>query len=101
VVNPEGARAQVEGGILYGLSAALYGKVPIAGGAATVGNFNDYPVVRMPEAPEVKTFFVDSTDNPTGLGEPGVPPIAPAMANAVFRLTKKRVRSLPFRDALA
>jgi len=101
VVNPEGARAQVEGGILFGLSAALYGKVPIANGAPTVSNFHDYPVVRMSEAPEIKTFFVDSKDNPTGLGEPGVPPIAPAVANAVFRLTKKRVRALPFRDSLA
>lgn len=101
VVNPEGARAQVEGGILYGLSAALYGKVPIEGGAAAVSNFHDYPVARMNEAPEVKTFFVDSRDTPTGLGEPGVPPIAPAVANAVFKLTQKRVRSLPFKDALA
>ncbi len=100
VVNPEGARQQVEGGILYGLSAALYGKIPIVNGAPTADNFNDYPVVRMSEAPEVKTFFVETTDNPTGLGEPGVPPIAPAVANAVYRLTKKRVRSLPFKDSL-
>jgi isoquinoline 1-oxidoreductase beta subunit len=100
VVNPEGARQQVEGGILYGLSAALYGKVPIANGAPTANNFNDYPVVRLEEAPEVKTFFVESTDGPTGLGEPGVPPVAPAIANAIFRLTKNRVRRLPFRDTL-
>lgn len=69
-------------------------------GAPTADNFNDYPVVRMSEAPEVKTFFVETTDIPTGLGEPGVPPIAPAVANAVYRLTKKRVRSLPFNDSL-
>lgn len=98
VVNPEGARQQMEGGILYGLSAALYGKVPIVDGAPTANNFNDYPVTRMNEAPEIKTFFVDSGDTPTGLGEPGVPPIAPAMANAMYRLTKKRARTLPFKE---
>ena len=101
VVNPEGARTQVEGGIIYGLSAALYGKVDIVGGAPVANNFNDYPVLRMSDMPLVKTFFVESEDVPTGLGEPGVPPIAPAVANAVFRLTKKRVRSLPFKDSLA
>lgn len=100
VVNPDGARSQIEGGILFGLSAALYGKVPIEGGAPTVGNFHDYQVVRIDGAPKVETFFVDSKEPPTGLGEPGVPPIAPAVANAVFRLTKKRVRSLPFSDSL-
>jgi isoquinoline 1-oxidoreductase beta subunit len=99
VVNPEGAKQQMEGGILYGLSAALYGNVPIVGGAPTANNFSDYPVARMNEAPDIKTFFVDSDDTPTGLGEPGVPPVAPAMANAMYRLTKKRVRKLPFQDA--
>ncbi|MGZ3656031.1 MAG: molybdopterin cofactor-binding domain-containing protein [Bdellovibrionota bacterium] len=101
VVNPEGAKTQLEGGILFGLSAALYGKVDIADGVPTANNFNDYPVVRMNEAPEIHSFFVDSEDKPTGLGEPGVPPLAPAVANAVFRLTKKRVRTLPFKDSLA
>jgi CO/xanthine dehydrogenase Mo-binding subunit len=101
VVNPEGARQQAEGGVLYGITAALYSQVPIVGGAPTANSFNDYPVARMPEAPNVKTFFVESTDTPTGLGEPGVPPIAPAIANAVFRLVKKRARFLPFRDSLA
>ena len=70
-------------------------------GAPSANNFNDYPVVRMSEAPEVKTFFVESVGTPTGLGEPGVPPIAPAVANALFRLTKKRIRSLPIADSLA
>jgi len=101
VVNPEGAKSQVEGGILYGLSAALTGKVPIVDGVPVSSNFHDYPVMRMAEAPLVETFFVETEDKPTGLGEPGVPPIAPAVANALFRLTKKRVRSLPFSDALA
>lgn len=101
VVNPEGARQQVEGGILFGLSAALTGKVPIVDGAPVSSNFHDYPVLRMSEAPLIETFFVDTEEKPTGLGEPGVPPIAPAVANALFRLTKKRVRSLPFSDSLA
>ncbi len=101
VVNPEGAKTQVEGGILYGLSAALFGQVPVVEGVPTATNFHDYPVVRMNEAPKVETFFVDSEEKPTGLGEPGVPPIAPAVANAVFKLTKKRVRGLPFKGALA
>lgn len=101
VVNPDGARQQIEGGVLYGLSAALTGKVPIAEGAPTASNFHDYPVLRMNEAPEVLTFFVDSDASPTGLGEPGVPPIAPAVANALFRLTKRRVRTLPFAEGLA
>jgi isoquinoline 1-oxidoreductase beta subunit len=99
VVNPEGAKQQMEGGILFALSAALYGNVPIVAGAPTVNNFSDYPVARMNEAPEVKTFFVESNDTPTGLGEPGVPPLAPAVANAMYRLTKKRVRNLPFKQA--
>jgi isoquinoline 1-oxidoreductase beta subunit len=97
VVNPEGAKQQMEGGILFGLSAALYGNVPIVDGAPTTNNFSDYPVARMNEAPDIKTFFVNSQETPTGLGEPGVPPVAPAMANAMYRLTKKRVRKLPFK----
>ena len=101
VVNPDGARQQIEGGILYGLSAALYGKVPVVDGAPTSSNFHDYPVAKIQDAPEVLTFFVESEEKPTGLGEPGVPPIAPAVANALFKLTKKRVRTLPFSDGLA
>jgi isoquinoline 1-oxidoreductase subunit beta len=95
VVNPEGAKAQIEGGIVYGLSAALYEAVPIANGEPQVSNFHDYPALRMSEMPEVETHFVESEENPTGLGEPGTPPIAPALANALFRLTGKRIRSLP------
>lgn len=101
VINPEGAKTQIEGGIVYGLSAALYGKVPIEEGRPGVSNFNDYPVVRMNEAPQVEVFFVEGEDKPTGLGEPGVPPIAPAVANALYKLTKKRARFLPFTDSLA
>lgn len=100
VVNPDGARSQVEGAIVYGLSAALYGKVDIQGGAAQASNFHDYPVMRIEEMPKVEVFFAEGGEKPTGLGEPGTPPIAPAVANALFQLTGKRIRSLPFSDSL-
>lgn len=100
VVNPAGAKAQVESAIAFGLSAALNGKIDIVGGKPVASNFHDYPVVRMADMPKVEVFFADSQDNPTGLGEPGLPPLAPAMANALYRLTKKRVRDLPFSDSL-
>lgn len=100
VVNPEGARAQIESGIVFGLSAALYGHVKIEGGAAGVSNFHDYPVLRMDEMPKVEVFFAEGGEKPTGLGEPGTPPIAPAVANALFRLTGKRIRHLPFSESL-
>ena len=100
LVNPEGARTQVEGGVVFGLSAALYGEIAIDKGSCTTTNFNQYPVVRMKDAPKIEVHFVESTDTPTGLGEPGVPPIAPAVANAVFKLTGQRVRTLPFTKGL-
>jgi isoquinoline 1-oxidoreductase beta subunit len=101
VVNPEGAKAQIEGAIVYGLSAALHGEIKIEQGKIVTGNFNNYPVVRMSEMPKVEVHFVASTDTPTGLGEPGLPPLAPAMANALYKITGKRIRKLPFSRALA
>ena len=95
VVNPEGARTQIEGGICFGLTAALYGKIEIEKGVVTSNNFNTYQVMRMNEMPKVEVAFVESSDAPTGLGEPGVPPIGPAVANALFQLTGKRIRKLP------
>jgi isoquinoline 1-oxidoreductase beta subunit len=100
VVNPAGAQTQVEGAIVYGLSAALYGEIAVKNGEIVQSNFDDYPVVRMNEAPKVSVSFIKSSDHPTGLGEPGLPPIAPAVANAVYQLTKKRVRVLPFSKGL-
>jgi isoquinoline 1-oxidoreductase beta subunit len=97
VVNPAGVRAQVESAIVYGLTAALYGEITIAGGRAVQSNFDTYPMLRMREMPVVEVHMVDSTEDPTGMGEPGTPPIAPAVANAVFALTRQRVRSLPLR----
>jgi isoquinoline 1-oxidoreductase beta subunit len=95
-VNPEGVRAQMESGIVYGLSAALYGRISFKDGQVEQSNFHDYPVLRMPEMPRVEAYVVPSTAKSGGAGEPGTPPIAPAVANAVYALTKKRLRALPF-----
>lgn len=100
VVNPDGAKTQIEGGIVFGLSAALYQQIDIKGGVVQQNNYDSYEVVRMGEMPVVDVSFVESQDPPTGLGEPGVPPIAPAVANAVFKLTGKRLRKLPFSKEL-
>jgi isoquinoline 1-oxidoreductase beta subunit len=95
-VNPQTIARQIEGAIVYGLSAALYQKITIKDGKVEQGNFNDYPVLRMHEMPKVEVHIVQSTEKPGGIGEPGTPPIAPAVANAIFAATGKRLRSLPF-----
>ncbi|HEV7357860.1 MAG TPA: xanthine dehydrogenase family protein molybdopterin-binding subunit [Steroidobacteraceae bacterium] len=95
-VNPDIIKAQMEGGIGFGLGAALYGAVTLKDGRIEQGNFNDYRVLRMNEAPKVEVYIVPSTENPTGVGEPGVAPIGPAVANAVFAATGKRVYVFPF-----
>ncbi|HET7505389.1 MAG TPA: molybdopterin cofactor-binding domain-containing protein, partial [Kofleriaceae bacterium] len=99
VVNPAGLTAQMESGIIYGLSAALHGAIHIKQGQVQESNFHDYPVVRMHEAPRMDVVIVPSSAPIGGAGEPGTPPIAPAVANAVFALTGKRLRTLPFRFA--
>ena len=96
VINPNGAEAQSEGAMAYGLSAALYGAITIKDGAVEQTNFDGYQVLRMSDMPEVEVYLVPSGDDPGGLGEPGVPPIAPAVANAMFALNGKRLRKLPF-----
>jgi isoquinoline 1-oxidoreductase beta subunit len=98
-VNPDNIRSQMEGGIGFGLSAALHGAITIKDGAVEQSNFHDYPVLRINEMPKVDVFIVPSTDNPTGVGEPGVPPIAPAVANAIAAATGQRLRTLPFKLA--
>lgn len=98
VVNPDIVEQQIQGGINYGLSAALTSKITIKNGRIEQHNFNDYKVLRLAEAPKIEVHLVPSTDSPTGVGELGVPPIAPAVGNAIFALTGKRVRSLPFSD---
>lgn len=97
VVNPLGASAQIEGSVIFGLSAALKHEITITGGRIVQSNFNDFPVIRMPEAPRIQVHFVPSRDPPLGCGEPAVPPIAPAVANAIFAATGTRVRRLPIR----
>jgi isoquinoline 1-oxidoreductase beta subunit len=97
VVNPDGIRAQMESGIVFGLTAALYGEITFERGRVKQRNFHDYPMLRMNEMPLVETHIVPSTEKMGGVGEPGVPPIAPAVANAIFAVTGKRVRRLPIR----
>ncbi len=95
VVNPDTIEAQMQGGVVFGLSAALYGEITIDKGRVQQGNFNDYPMLRIPEMPVVEVHIVPSTDALGGIGEPSVPPIAPAVCNAIFAATGKRIRRLP------
>lgn len=95
LVNPDTVKAQMESGIAFGLSAALYGAITLKNGRVEQGNFDSYPLVAMNTMPEVAVHIVASSDPPGGVGEPGVPPIAPAVANALFAASGIRVRSLP------
>src|SRR5437016_4424994 len=95
VVNPDTIEAQLQGGIVYGLTAALYGEITIERGRVKQGNFDDYPLLRLPEMPVVEVYIVPSSDAQGGIGEPAVGPIAPAVCNAIFAATGKRVRRLP------
>lgn len=95
VINPDSVKAQMEGGIVFGLSAALKGAITFEGGRVQQRNFHDYRMLRINESPEIEVHIVPSTEPPTGVGEPGVPPVAPAVANAIFAATGKRIRKLP------
>jgi isoquinoline 1-oxidoreductase beta subunit len=94
-INPEGIRAQVESAAIYGLSAASYDAITINGGRVEQSNFNDYQMPRMNDAPKTEVHVVMSKEEPTGIGEPGLPVVAPAMCNAIFAATGKRLRRLP------
>jgi isoquinoline 1-oxidoreductase subunit beta len=96
-VNPDTVKAQLEGGIVFGLTAALKTEITLEKGRVQQRNFNDYPMVRMFESPEIEVYIVPSSEKPTGVGEPGVPPVAPAVANAIFAATGKRLRRLPIK----
>src|SRR5262249_3354616 len=98
VVNPEILRAQVESGIVYGLTATLYGEISIENGRVRQGNFDEYEMLRIADMPVVETVRVPSGGFWGGGGEPGVPPLARALCNAIFAATGKRVRSLPLKD---
>ncbi len=95
VVNPDIVTMQMESGIIFGATAALYGEITIQDGQVQQSNFHDYPIMRMNQTPEMEVVIVESNEPPTGVGEPSVPPVAPAIASAVFKATGKRVRSLP------
>lgn len=95
VINPQGARNQVVGGIVEGLSAALHGRISVRDGMVEQSNFHDYRFSRIDEIPEIDVHFIDSADAPRGLGEGPLPPVAPAICNAIFAATGERIRSLP------
>jgi isoquinoline 1-oxidoreductase beta subunit len=98
-VNPLGIEAQVQGAIVYGLSAALAGQITFKYGQVVQSNFHDYPTLRIDAMPVVEVHVIDSGEPPGGVGEPATPLIAPAVANAIFAATGKRLRALPFRVA--
>jgi isoquinoline 1-oxidoreductase beta subunit len=97
VVNPDTVEAQVQSAIVYGLTAALYGEITIDRGRVQQSNFHDYRMLKLAEMPEVEVYLVDSGEAPSGIGEWGLPPMAPAVCNAIFTATGTRVRSLPIR----
>jgi isoquinoline 1-oxidoreductase beta subunit len=99
VINPDTVKAQMEGGIIFALTAALKTEITLENGRVQQRNFHDYPMLRMFEAPAIEVYIVPSEEKPTGVGEPSVPPVAPALANAIFAVTGKRIRRLPIRTS--
>jgi isoquinoline 1-oxidoreductase subunit beta len=95
VVNPNILEQQIHGAVIFGLSNALRAQITIEKGRVVQGNFDDYPPIRINEAPVVESYFVESTEAPSGAGEPPIPPLAPALCNAIYAATKKRIRALP------
>jgi isoquinoline 1-oxidoreductase beta subunit len=101
VVHPQGVAQQVESSVVFGLSAALFGRIDIEGGVVKQKNFPDYPLLTLAQTPVIETHPVPSQRPPTGMGEPALPPVAPALANALFALTGRRLRELPLQPLLA
>lgn len=97
IINPDGVVAQVESAVIFALTAALKGEITIDQGGVTQSNFDNYPLLTMAETPKIEVHLVPSSEKPGGVGEAGVPPLAPALANAVFSATGRRIRKLPIR----
>jgi isoquinoline 1-oxidoreductase beta subunit len=96
--HPDGFIAQMESGIIYGLTAALYGEITIENGGVKQSNFHDYRMLRMNESPQIDTYIINSNEWPGGAGEPSTPGIAPAVTNAIFNATGVRIRELPVKN---
>jgi isoquinoline 1-oxidoreductase beta subunit len=96
-INPDNVRSQVEGSVGFALSAVLHGAITLKDGVVVQSNFHDYAPIRIDEMPDVEVHIVPSAENPTGIGEPAVPPVAPAVANAIAAATGKWVRRLPIK----
>ncbi|GGP59171.1 xanthine dehydrogenase family protein molybdopterin-binding subunit [Shewanella saliphila] len=101
VVNPDRVHSQLEGAVIFGLSLAMMGDISFKNGKVVQSNFHDYPLLRLPQCPDIETHIVSSTAKPAGVGEPGVPPVAPSLTNAIFAATGKRYRDLPLNKVLA
>ena len=100
VVNPDRVRSQTEGAVMFGLSLAMMGEITYKDGRVQQSNFHDYPLLRLPQCPEIEVIIVPSTAAPAGVGEPGVPPVAPSVTNAIFAATGNRIRDLPLSKQL-
>jgi isoquinoline 1-oxidoreductase beta subunit len=99
VVNPDTVQAQVQSGVMFGITAALYGEISLKNGRVEQGNFDSYQILRMDEAPSVEVHVVQNLEQPGGLGEAGTSLIVPAVANAIFAATGKRLRKMPVETA--
>lgn len=95
LINPSAGEAQITGSVIYGLTSALWGEITLEGGAIQQKNFPDYPMMQLANAPEQEVHFIASDEAPGGLGEPGVPPVTPALTNAIYAVTGERIRTLP------